>query len=290
MAEEKLIAIGCDDTENLSSILYTIGNTPVFHHHLITATRVSDLIGSSKSSDPDLVILCFRNNRQALNDLRSFLKKPEIPILCLLSRFESEIQYLSANSIVFTCPLEYVKNKEYFNSRINSIFLLRNTNPKPSPRHSFLTPARNQSSPSSSSRNLSRYVLELDQKVEVLQKVKNRIADLFPKVDGPTKAELISIVHSIKMSANNKDLWEDFKLFFEETDPNFLLTLARKYPFLTPIDLKYCCYLKMNMTNDDIKNIFGISLESVRTHKYRLKKKMALSKDEDLTNYLRAVG
>ncbi len=38
------------------------------------------------------------------------------------------------------------------------------------------------------------------------------------------------------------------------------------------------------MTNDDIKNIFGISLESVRTHKYRLKKKMALSKEDDLRN------
>jgi DNA-binding CsgD family transcriptional regulator len=46
----------------------------------------------------------------------------------------------------------------------------------------------------------------------------------------------------------------------------------------------------MNMTNDDIRNLLGINQESVRTHKYRLKKKMALSKEQDLLNYLRSVG
>ena len=85
------------------------------------------------------------------------------------------------------------------------------------------------------------------------------------------------------------ELWNDFKVFYEEADPNFLLALGAKYPFLTPVDLKYCCYLKMNMTNDDIRQVFGISLESVRTHKHRLKKKLALSKDTDLNLFLRTI-
>jgi len=132
--------------------------------------------------------------------------------------------------------------------------------------------------------------MELDQKTEMLLKVKDRIANLHSKAEGHTKAELMSIINLIKMSGNNHDLWGDFKLFFEETDPEFLPLLSKKFPFLTPIDLKYCCYLKMNMTNDDIQKIFGISLESVRTHKYRLKKKLSLPKNEDLRNYLRSVG
>jgi hypothetical protein len=44
------------------------------------------------------------------------------------------------------------------------------------------------------------------------------------------------------------------------------------------------------MSNDDIKNLLGINQESVRTHKYRLKKKMSLAPNQDLRSYLLTVG
>ena len=41
----------------------------------------------------------------------------------------------------------------------------------------------------------------------------------------------------------------------------------------------------MNMSNHDIKNLLNINQESVRTHKYRLKRKLGLRKEEDLRTY-----
>ena len=261
----------------------------LFSPDIISATRVSDLISIVKSLDPDLIILSFRNNQLVLSDFNSFVKKPEIPILCLTKRFESETLGWNKNSIVFTYPFEHLNNEEYLSSRINSIFLIRTESSKKAATSTFAEMAI-QNSQADNTRNLSRYVLELDQKVEVLLKVKDRIAHLCPQVDDPTKAELTSIVNSIKASATDSKFWEDFKVYFEQTNPNFLFLLAQKYPSLTAIDLKYCCYLLMNMTNDNIRNLLGINQESVRTHKYRLKKKMALPKDQDLKGYLRSVG
>lgn len=283
MTEEKLIVIGCDDTEHLSSVLHTIRETTYFSHNIISATRVSDVIGITRSIDPDLIILCFRNNQLALSDIHSFAKKPEVPALCLTRKFENETLRWSKNHIVFTYPLDHVGNEECFNSRINSIFLLRS---RTNVSGSFADAAIQHGS----SRNLSRYVMELDQKAEVLSKVKDRIAELYGRVDEKIRSELSAIVSMIRMSANNGKIWDDFKLYFEKTDPGFLQMLSRKYPLLTPIDLKYCCYLKMNMTNDDIRNLLGINQESVRTHQYRLKKKMSLPKEQDLRSYLRTVS
>ncbi len=42
------------------------------------------------------------------------------------------------------------------------------------------------------------------------------------------------------------------------------------------------------MSNEDIRFILGINQESVRTHKYRLKKKMVLDKDQDLRMYIQS--
>jgi DNA-binding CsgD family transcriptional regulator len=286
MTSEKFIVIGCDDTVNLSVILNAIKGTTFFPHHIVSATRSSDLMEIVNSLHPDLVILCFRNNQLVLNNFNSFVKKSDLPLLCLARDFEIRALCWPQNSIVFTCPLEYINNSEHLNSRINSIFLLCAKSSKENLINTFADAAI-QNNQSNNTRNLSRYVMELDQKVEVLLKIKDRIADLYPRVDDPVRAELTSIVNAIKMSANDNKLWDDFKLYFEQTNPDFLFSLAQKYPVLTPIDLKYCCYLKMNMSNDDIRNLLGINQESVRTHKYRLKKKMSLSKEQDLRTYLR---
>jgi DNA-binding CsgD family transcriptional regulator len=42
------------------------------------------------------------------------------------------------------------------------------------------------------------------------------------------------------------------------------------------------------MSNEDICKLLGINQESVRTHKYRLKRKLTLSKEENLQNFLQA--
>jgi len=289
MAADKRIIIGCDNAVNLTAVLDSMKETTLFLHNIITATRPSDITGLVRSFEPHLLILCFRNNQSVLDDLNANGKKIPIPVFCLTGKWENETLSWNKNNIVFTCPLEHIYNSEYLHFRINSVFLLIADTYKKA-RDSNHTSSSTLNNQPANSRNLSRYVMELDQKTEMLLKVKDRIANLHSKAEGHTKAELMSIINLIKMSGNNHDLWGDFKLFFEETDPEFLPLLSKKFPFLTPIDLKYCCYLKMNMTNDDIKKIFGISLESVRTHKYRLKKKMSLAKNDDLRNYLRSVA
>jgi DNA-binding CsgD family transcriptional regulator len=285
MIEEKCIIVGCDDA-NLSAILDSIKNTSLYRYNIISVTRHFDLTRITSSINPDLIILCFQNNQSVLKECTA-LASMRIPVLCLTRKFENETLCWDNTNIVFTYPIEHIKNQGYLISRVNSIFLLKPAVIKSATEGTLANAAIQQHH--AGSKNLSRYVLELDQKIEVLTKVKDRIASLYPKVDNLVRAELTSIVNSIKACANDNKMWDDFKLYFEETNPSFLVLLANKYPSLTPIDLKYCCYLKMNMANDDIRNLLGINQESVRTHKYRLKKKMSLSKDQDLAIFLKSV-
>jgi len=45
MAQEKLIVIGCDDMVNLSIVLNNIRGALNFTNNIISATRISDMIG-----------------------------------------------------------------------------------------------------------------------------------------------------------------------------------------------------------------------------------------------------
>lgn len=289
----KSIVIGCDDTATLSAILNNIEEVQGYTYTVISATRISDLTRVAQSLSPDLIILCFRNNQQALDEYEVPAEQWSTPVLCLTGRAEADRLRWSRNHIVFTYAAEHIAKDDYLSQRIHSIFLLGAADGRgratPVRETRSLAAAAIEQHNNGHAENLSRYVLELDQKVEVLLKVKERIAELYPSVDDPTRRELISIANTIKASANDTKLWDDFKLYFERTNPGFLMILANKHPELTPKDLKYCCYLKMNMSNDDIRNLLGINQESVRTHKYRLKKKMDLAREQDLITYLRTV-
>jgi DNA-binding CsgD family transcriptional regulator len=289
MVQQKSIVVGCGSSGDLSVLLHSLSGLTNLSHHTVSASRLSDLFNIAKSLDPDLIILCYRNNQEVLDDFDSIVKKPGIPILCINATADSEPMQWNPQSIVLSCQLQHVQNQGYLQSRINSIFLM-NRGTVSDEKSKSLEEKGTREESAGHHQDLSRYVMELDQKSNVLSNVTKRISDLFPDVDDKTRIALNSIVNSIRMSENNTKLREDLKLYFEMTDPDFLLTLAKKHPELTAVDLKYCCYLKMNLSNDDIRSLLGINQESVRTHKYRLKRKLDIPRDMDLSLYLKSVS
>lgn len=287
MSKTKTILIGCDNAVNLSALLHSLRDTEYLFYNILTASRLSDLKTIATTASTDLMILNFNDCQQAINECAYTNNK--VPVICLANSSEVAALTWGENQMVFVYPFEYVSLDNYLARRLNSIFLLQSSF-KFEAKETSLAGASLQASQSRSNRELSCKVLELDQKMEVLSKVKEQIVGLFPRVNDSIRSELTFIVNAIRNTANDNNLWDDFKSYFVKTNPNFLLMLAKKYPALTQIDIKYCCYLKMNMSNDEIRSLLGINQESVRTHKYRLKKKMSLGKEQSLRTYLQAVG
>lgn len=273
MTTHKNILIGSDTSSSLAAIIKSLQD--VNQYSFITATRVSDIVQISKSLQPLLIILSFRNNQQVLNSLQSYFPKFDIPLVCLRQKNEYKNLLVQEDNVVFTYSYEYGVQHNNLANNIKGILKL-------------LQSQIQSESISTHHNDLTRYTLELDQKKQMLDKIKDRIKQLYVNVDTATKTKLMSIVNSIKMTRNNNKHWDDFKLYFENINPNFLKQLTAKFPCLTAKDIKYCCYLKMNMSNEDIRFILGINQESVRTHKYRLKKKMVLNKDQDLRIFIQS--
>lgn len=282
MGTDQSIIIGCNNSGILPIILSCMKSNDDFN--CVTATRITDLLNIVKVIKPKLIILSFRNNQMALDDIGSFLDEAKTPIVCLAKQKEDEYLYWKQSNVVITIPFENAIRGKYLAKRVRSILNLTNSF-KPEPRLQSLTSVAKQKSSIQIEKLLSRYVLELEQKNAVILRSKHQIEELYPMVEGMLKMKLKSIVGLINSSQSHKKHWDDFKIYFESIESGFINELAKKHPSLTPTDLKYCCYLKMNMSNNDIKNLIGINQESVRTHKYRLKKKMRLKKNQDLRTY-----
>lgn len=85
---------------------------------------------------------------------------------------------------------------------------------------------------------------------------------------------------------NSKQDWIAFEEAFNNADKNFFKKIKDKHPNLTSGDLRLCVYLRLNLTSKEIAPLLNISPRSVEIKRYRLRKKMDLSREESLTSYI----
>lgn len=94
------------------------------------------------------------------------------------------------------------------------------------------------------------------------------------------------IKKAIKINAVNKHQWETFENNLNQIHNKFIINLHQKYPNLTSKDINLCIYLKMNLSSKEIAPMMNISFRGVELHRYRLRKKLELNQDENLSKFL----
>ncbi len=95
-----------------------------------------------------------------------------------------------------------------------------------------------------------------------------------------------NLVQKIDDNMSSQDDWKVFEANFERAHELFMKTLKDKFNDLTPSDLRLCAFLRMNLSSKEIAPLLGISVRGVENHRYRLRKKLNLDGDSNLTDYI----
>ena len=58
------------------------------------------------------------------------------------------------------------------------------------------------------------------------------------------------------------------------------------FPSVVVLTLHFHTFLRMNLNTKETADVMGLSVRSIESRRYRLRKKLGLSKKDDLINYL----
>lgn len=94
------------------------------------------------------------------------------------------------------------------------------------------------------------------------------------------------IIKKINYHLVDKDDWLTFELNFRNAHTDFFKKLRDKHPDLSSAEIKLSAYLKLNLSSKEIASLMHISIRSVEQSRYRLRKKLNLSQDGSLVNYI----
>ncbi len=138
-------------------------------------------------------------------------------------------------------------------------------------------------------KQLTSYTLNLVQKNQVLKDLRAKIVDVRRQSRRDVSIEMKRLLSLIDQSFRSDRGWEEFKLYFEEVHAGFFEELKTNHPELTPQDLRLCAMIRLNLTITESASILGISPESMKTSRFRLRKKMELPSINRLEEYIMQV-
>lgn len=139
------------------------------------------------------------------------------------------------------------------------------------------------------SKELSTHTLHVIQKNQLLEELRGQLGELVKDEKRDQKKQLKQLLHQIGQNQHHDQHWEEFRTTFEQVHQPFFDNLQRHCSTLTAGERRLVALLKMNLTSQDIATSLGVSLDSLRVMRYRLRKRLNLPAGESLTAFLQAL-
>ncbi|HCX24178.1 MAG: hypothetical protein CMB80_14805 [Flammeovirgaceae bacterium] len=133
-------------------------------------------------------------------------------------------------------------------------------------------------------RALAAATMSQHEKNNILNILNEKISNLSAEDD--LKSTVKDLRKMIGDSYSLDKSWDSFVHRFEDVHPGFFENLKKKSSSITINDLKLSAYIKIGMSNKEIANVTHLTLGSVKSKINRLKKKLELSTEENIREYL----
>ncbi|SIS03010.1 Tetratricopeptide repeat-containing protein [Mucilaginibacter lappiensis] len=139
------------------------------------------------------------------------------------------------------------------------------------------------------SQELSTHTLNLIKNNQLLENMRNTLQDMVKEDKRDQKKQMQQIIQQINQSFNHEQQWKEFTLAFEQVHQRFFDKLKLHSSELTSTDMRLIALLKVNMDSKDIAGLLGISIDSLRVARYRLRKKLNLEQGDNLSTFIQAL-
>jgi len=85
------------------------------------------------------------------------------------------------------------------------------------------------------------------------------------------------------------EAWDKFKQLFEQVYPGFIVRLNQHLPNLTPSEIRLLTLTKIKLSTRQMAATLGVSPDTIKKSRHRLRKKMDISQDESLDDIIKLI-
>ncbi|MBL7121141.1 MAG: hypothetical protein ISS12_04035 [Candidatus Marinimicrobia bacterium] len=135
-------------------------------------------------------------------------------------------------------------------------------------------------------RELLSKTLHLSEKQSIMDSLHDNLQSLTTEVPPESQGSIRKLMRFLKSHLTVKRGWEDFELWFTQVHSGFYEELRTSHPDLSESELKVCALLRLNLVTKDVAKVMNIQTASINIYRHRIRKKINLQSEENLTTYL----
>ena len=135
-------------------------------------------------------------------------------------------------------------------------------------------------------KELADYTFTMIQRNRFLDELETAIHEGQNNKGHDAQQVLKKLHRSIRTNRQSRNEWDDFNKHFGNVHSDFFNKLRKLYPQLSSNDYRHCALIKMNLSLKESADILGVDHKSIKTARYRMRKKMGLPESEKLKDII----
>ncbi len=226
---------------------------------------------------PDLIItdwdMPFVNGISLINKLKNNERTKEIPVIMATAVMQSSEDLKTALEAGAADYIRKPIDEIELTARVQSVIKISEYNKK-------IIENKN--------REIAENALMLIRNNKFNLQLAKKIKELHERL-GYKDQETENLFEYIINSINEKvkqDSWQKFELILKTNNDDFTEKLLQKFPNLTNSELKLASLLKLGLSTKEISSVLYQSQDSIKVARSRLRKKINLTSEQNLTAYL----
>ena len=140
---------------------------------------------------------------------------------------------------------------------------------------------------------LIRTTLNIVRKNEALQNIKKEAVGISHSISEDNlpniRRKMLRLINHIDTNMEHDDDLKTFEVAFNSIHHDFFIMLEEQFPELNRKEKLMCAYIRMNLMSKEIAPLMNISVRGVEIGRYRLRKKLHLTPEDNLADFLQKI-
>ncbi|QCR24357.1 tetratricopeptide repeat protein [Pontibacter sp. SGAir0037] len=272
--------------KDLSQEYSLTGNYKAAYEHLETFRRLHDELYSQETTQQIALLQSLFNVEQKNNEIQILEKQQQLNNLIKITLTGGIVLMALLGLVLFSRQrLKIQRNKEAMEQQ-EQMYQAQRKLMEAELENTQLREKQLQQDLNTQVKSLTAHTLHIIGKNQTLDELKTKLNEALQDDQKAQRRKFKSLINQIDYSIVQDKEWDDFRGTFEQVHQDFFQKLHQQARELTSSEVRLASLIKLNLPSKEIATILGISQDSLRVSRYRLKKKLQLEQGDSLSNFI----
>ncbi|GGM78242.1 hypothetical protein GCM10010967_07410 [Dyadobacter beijingensis] len=263
-------------------------NDSAFHYLTLSRTLLNDIYSEESNKQLALLQTLYEIEKKD-NEIQQLTQARRIDTLISIATGVVIILVILVAALIISRQRLKIRNEQKLRAQHKQVYETRNQLMEVELKNKKLEEEHLKQQLETKTQELSSYTLHVIRKNQLLEDLRTRLDEMIKDDKRDQRKQIRALSGQISEGLQDDQHWEEFRGIFEQVHQSFFDRLQQQTGPLTANDLRLIALIKMNLTSADIATLLGISQDSLRVIRHRLRKKLNLAAGDNLSAYIQSI-